>query len=438
MNAIAVIPKPPPKKAKIDTQDAIPRAEVEVVSKIEAKHSEQLKKKAKAPARSFTAPTVLSNREVFGAEVDAEALFGFLSAAAEITEKKGPLSNIKLAYQPGADKAFLEAAGFDIWTVVAMAATPKGAQGFELLVPVRQARNAANLTRDDFKRAQLGFDADGFWLGQHCLQPGGEVADFPSRPVLRQYEARAAIPAWYCGEVCNRVLGAMSRDPSKPQLDGVLLEFDEYSCTAIATDGYRLHMLRLPQMKIDPRGKRKPPSVFVRDSFFRWLRAVANREWTAIEISDSQISGRGEDYYAVSRALPKGEAGPISGWEKAAPTYPGWLTLDAKEFDRVLSLANKQGSDVDLEYGGLDKLAVIFHDSDKHPVRNEIGARRSGGPTKISVRLDPQYLLDAVRGTKSGLIRLGAPSKVSEQEFHAVTIQGDDDLFKAVVMPKRR
>jgi DNA polymerase III sliding clamp (beta) subunit (PCNA family) len=444
--ALEIVPRPA-KKAKIEEVDAIPHREVEVVSKEEEKHQRQLEKKAKKPATCFTSSAAVSDRQIIGAEVDSEALFGFLSAAERVVpaDKSQPiLSSIKLSYEQGAERMFIEAASTNIWTAIALKAQPRGDRGFEVMVPARHARNAVNTMRDSFRTVSVGVNDGGFWIGQHCIPSGGRVSDFPPRPLLRQWEARAVVPAFYFEEICSRVLTVSSKDPTKPGLHGVLLDFAvardrTVTCTAVGSDGVRMHILELPQMKIQTRGNASPPGLMIGEQFFRYLRAVANREWTALELSETQACARGEDYQAVTVAVMKGATSTrgLESWRSVNVDHPGYWAVDRKELERIMKKAKDEGSDekVDIRFDAMhEQLDLWFYNQESRKVKETIGARRFGGPAAVDVPVNVNFLLAASAACKSGLIRLGFAA-TKEQGRSPVTIRGEDDQFKAIVMP---
>lgn len=436
----------PKKKAKIEEVDAIPVREVEVVSKEEEKHRRQLEKKAKKPATSFVSSAAVLDRKISGVEVDCETLFGFLAASerAVPVDKNYPiLSSVKLSYEANAERMFIETNSTNLWTAVAIKATPIGTDGFEVMVPARHARNAANTMRDEFRSVTVGMNEKNFWIGRHCIPSGGRVSDLPPRPVLRKWETRAAVPASYFEEICSRVMNVSSKDPTKPGLHGVLLDFvvaadRSITCTAVGSDGFRMHILDLPQMRIQPRGHAPPPSLVIGEQFFRYLRTVANREWTALELSETQVNARGEDYQAVASATMKGSAtGGISNWRSVNVDYPGHWAVDRKDFERVLKKTQEEGSDekIDIRFDAMhEQLDVWFYNRDSRKTKESIGARRFGGPGAVDVPLNANYLLSAVAACKSGVIRLGFAG-VKEQGRSPVTVRGDVDQFKAIVMP---
>lgn len=441
------IVKRPPKKAQIEEVDAIPRAEVEVVSDIEQRHDRQVQKKAKKPSACFVSSSSMTDRQVVGVEIDSEVLFGFLSAAEKIipSDKNFPiLSSVKLTYEPGEERMFIEASSTAIWTAVAVKATPHGDSGFSVMVPIRLARNAVNAARAEFKSVSVGLSDGKFWVGQHCMPNGGRTEDFPGRPLLRAWETRAVVPAFYFEEICGRVLTASSKDPTKPGLSGVLLDFSvardrTISCTAVGSDGSRMHILDLPQMRIQPSGSISPPSVMVGEQFFRYLRTVANREWTALEISEDQVCGRGEDYQAVAKATMKGSTSTkgLENWRSVNVEHRGHWVVDRQELERVLKKITETGTDdkIDLRIDALhEQLDIWSYDDGNRKVRETLGARRFDGPATVDIPVNGKFLLAAVVACKSGLIRLGFAG-TKEQARSPVTIRGEDDQFKAIVMP---
>jgi DNA polymerase III sliding clamp (beta) subunit (PCNA family) len=445
--SLAIV-KRPQKKARVEEVDAIPRPEVEVVSDVELRHQKQTEKKAKKPTKSFVSSTASTNRQVVGADADGEVLFGFLSAAERLvpSSKNLPiLSSVKFTYEAGEERMFLEASSATTWTAVAIKVVPQGDAGFSVMAPARHAANAANATRLDLKTTRVGISDGGFWIGNHCIPRGGKVEDFPSRPLLRAWEARAIVPAFYFEEICSRVLTASSKDPTKPGLNGVLLDFlvskdHVVECTAVGSDGSRLHLMELPQMKIQSRGSAPPPSVMVGEQFFRYLQMVANREWTAMEISEAQVVARGADYQAVADATMKGSTNikGLENWRSVNISHRGHWAVDGKELERVLRKVAEEGSDesIDLRIDSLhDQLDVWFYNKESRKVRESIGTRRFDGPSAVDVRINGAYLLAAVTACKSGLIQLGFSIGTKEQSHSPVTIRGEDDQFKAIVMP---
>jgi DNA polymerase III sliding clamp (beta) subunit (PCNA family) len=441
------------KRVHIEESDAVPRPAVEVVTEEELRHQEQVKAKAKAPETFFErAPEGVP--EFPGADVNSETLLGFLAAAEQMvsTNRTHPiLSSVKVTYRAGeSSKLYIEASGTDLWSVVAVDATSSSSTGFVTMMPLRHAKNAVNAIRLNYKTVTIGMNEDKLCLGPTMVPYGGKIDDFPPQPVLRDWDARAAVPAFYFEEICGRVLPAQSRstDPTESELRGVLLDFAVHEvegqkkilCTAIATDGGRMHVLRLPRIQVQ--GKVDgvmPPAVLVQDKFFRYMRAVANREWTAFEISEEQVTGRGEDYLAVAKATMRGKSGKsVANWRSIDVEHPGAWMVDRKDLERIsrAALEASANDEVRLRIDALlETLELCSWGKEGQKFKDIVPARRFDGPPAVQVRLNGRYLMQAVSACRSGLIRLGFAHDLEEQEYTAVVVRGEDAEFKAIVMP---
>jgi len=279
---------------------------------------------------------------------------------------------------------------------------------------------------------------------------GGKVEDFPAQPILRDWEARAAVPAFYFEEICSRVipaqgtLGTLKDD----RLRGVLLDFDVVDveghqrilCSAIATDGGRIHIFRMPRVQVQTRAQDAlPPPIIVPAKYFSYLRSVANREWTAFEINEEQLIGRGEDYLAVVKATMPGKAlGNAMDWRKVDIRYPGNWTVDRKDLERIAKAAvdaSKEG-DIRLRIDSIhESLELCSWGEEGQKFKDRIPARRFDGPPAVQVKLNGHYLLQAVLACKSGLIHLGFQEALEDQAYSPVVVEGEEENFKAVMMP---
>lgn len=451
--ALATVEQPP--VVQIEEEDAIPRPAVEVVTDEEKRHDEQVRKKAAPPDTFFTSAAQRAEPRFPGAEVNSAALLGFLAAAEVIvsTNQDHPvLSSVKMTYQPGDPaRLFLEAAGVNVWAVVAMGAVGQADRGFSAMVPLQHAKNAVNAIKLNYQSVSIGLNENRVCLGPNMIPYGGKVDEFPSQPVVRDFEARAAMPAFYFEEICTRVIPACCRstDPLNEGLKGVAIDFEyvEYKghvrilCTAVATDGGRMHVLRLPRMLVEPKSAEMlPPAVTVPDGFFRYLRAVANREWTAVEIGEEQISGRGEDYLAIAKATMRGKVARkgVENWREVDVNYEGHWAVDRKELERVAQAAADTCADgaVRLRIDSLrNHLELCSRGADGQKFKETVGARRFDGPPGVEVLVNGQFLLQAINACQSGLLRFGFTEDLEAQRVSPIVIRGEDEQFKAIVMP---
>lgn len=438
------------RKARITEEDAISYPETEVVSAEEQRHGEQVKSRAKAPETFFKkAPEGVPGFP--GADVASQVLLGFLAAAEQlvpVSESCPILGCVKVTYR-GTDRLYIEANGSDIWALVAIEATSSGDEGFVAMMPLRHAKNAVNAIRLNYKSVRVGLSEDKLCLGPIMVPYGGKVDDYPAQPTLRDWEARAVLPASYFAEIHGRIIPAQSKDPTESNLHGVLLDYDvceidgqmRVLCTAVATDGVRMHMLRLPRMQLDPtKSGALPPAVVLSEKFFGYLGAVAKGE-TGLELSEEQVIARGADYMAVAKATMRGNSHrSVESWRKVDVDYQGYWTADPKDLEYISKAALEASDDeeVRLRIDSIEeRLELCSWGDEGSKFKDTIPVRRFGGPPAVNVKLNGRFLSDAVFACRSNLIRLGFSEDLETQRTSPVVIRGEDELFKAVVMPIR-
>jgi hypothetical protein len=182
----------PVSRAKLTEADAIPVREVEVVTEEEKRHDEQVRSKAPIPVNCFASFVDGPVTPISGVEVEADVLFGFLFAAERVIlpeREPSALSCVRLSYEPFAERMIIEAASTSLWTAVAVQVKAPQDAGFTAMVPSQHARNAA--MDGSLGHVPVGVADGGFWVGRHQMPRGIPTAGFPSRPLLRSWEARA-------------------------------------------------------------------------------------------------------------------------------------------------------------------------------------------------------------------------------------------------------
>lgn len=438
-----------PRKAQIAVEDAISRPEVEVVSGEELRHHEQVKSKAPAPETFFNkAPEGVPGFP--GADVSSVVFHDFLAAAEFMVPDSDAcpiLSSVKVTYK-GGERIYVEAMGGGLWAVVAIEATPSGGDGFVAMMPLRRARSAVNSVRLNYKVLRVGLSEDKLCMGPVMIPYGGRVADFPAH-LTYAWETRAVAPAFYFKEVYERVVPAQSADPTETNLHGVLLDYDvceidgqmRVLCTAVATDGKRMHMMRLPQMQIDPMNSgAMPPAVVVSEKFFGYLGAVAKGD-AGLELGEEQVVVRGKDYMAAAEATMRGNsARPVQSWRDVDVDYQGYWTADPKDLEYIARTALEASDDgeVRLRIDSLtEQLELCSWGNEGSKFKDTIPVRRFGGPPAVHVIINGRYLAEAVFACRSELIRLGFSEDLENQRSAPMTIRGEDELFKAIIMPIR-
>lgn len=451
----AIVPvSRPSRKAHIEEEDAIPRRPVEVVTEEEKRHEEQVRHKAAKPESFFeNAPRASASRGP-GAEVTSEVALGFLAAMEKIVPNDNTypiLSSVKLSYRAGSDdRLYIEAHSTNVWTIAALEAKGRDSKGFIAAAPLRRSKNVLRALSDQYKRLVIGVDEVGVCIGPNRVPFGGRAEDFPSPPVVLDWEARAAMPAFYLEEICSRVAPARSKNdaPDQAGFHGVLLDFEDRAdgdlgrilCTAVATDGARMHILELPQMVVELKdgATTLPPTVLVPDGFFRYLAAVVNREWAALELGEEQVVGKGQDFVAVAKAAMRGKiAGPLSSWRSAADVdYGGFWMADRLKLEQSVRSVMGSASEISLSIDGRYESMEVVASSDGDLAVENVSIKSFDGAPVVQVKVDPKLFLDSVRACKTGLIRLGFHPDPYKQKSSPVLVRGDDEQFKALVMPR--
>jgi len=465
--ALATIPIPKPAdpaavemprpQAWLSVEATIPHRAVEVVTPEELRHEEQVRSKVELPDEFFKRAPIIEPPLAPGITVDLETLLGFLAAIETILppDTSYPiLSSAKVWTSAGPDdepELYLEAGSHAVWTMVAISATAPAPRGFSAMMPVRRAKNVLRALRDDYPKVTVGVDEHGVCLGPRSVPFGGAQEDFPSRPVVNEWTARAAMPAAYFREICDRVLLARVDDFCEPALQGVLLDFELVAsdgkervlCTAVATDGKRIHVMRLPQMMIEMRTTRLravPPTCTVSAGFFWYMREVIQHEWAAIEFSEDQLAARGQDFMVIARAPADARTsmGELGNWRRFNIEGEGYWLVARAPLEQLVARATIGGTSslCRIAIDGVRQTLTISSTNDQEAQYSEtISARSVGGAPKVNALFDQRFLRDAITASSGGLVRLTFASTLKAQQSYPVVIRGEDEQFKAIIMP---
>lgn len=442
-------------RVHLNPEDPILHRPVEVVTAEEERLEEQVKHRVKIPSEFFKRGTHVDPPLAPGATVNVESLLGFLAALGEILPEKVPypiLESAKLWYDPPPATLYIEAGSHAVWSVVALRASAGEPKGFTAMMPVHRARNVLGALREAGPTVVVGVDAHGICLGPHTVPFGGLIDDFPVQPVIEEWIARAVMPAFYYREICNRVLLARTQDFKDDALQGVLLDFEAHDidgatkvlCTAVATDGCRIHILRLPQMALDIKQRTLrslPPTCTVPAGFFRYMKAIVQHEWSALEFGDKQLVARGEDFVVVAKVATEGKAAlrELASWRRVNTEWPGyWLASNTKLTELVTgAMLGGTAEEVRLQIHGNNEELVISSQNDAgERFTEKLQVRGFDGPNVVDVSLSPAYLKDALIACLGGLVRLSFTRDLKDQPSAPVVIRGEDEQFKAIIMPR--
>jgi len=427
--------------------DVSSRADVEVVSPQDERNNDQCKKRTEAPQSFYSELPAERPPLAAGASVSLETFLGFLEAAKRIVAPESSdkmLSSAKLTFQNGPQpRLFVETSGDTISSLVALDAEKTDDKGFQVVMPIANAIGVLRGLRTGNEKVVVGVDKEGVCIGPNSVPFGGNVANFPGEPDRPAADAKAALPAFYLDEIVSRVLPARGK-PGEGRFDSVVLDFDyefvdgqrRSVCTAVATDDHRLHALTMPRMVIEPiEGQhwRLPRAMLIDARLFRYLRSVVNRDWAAIDVCANQLRVKGADFAVIAQAASGTEKKDIRAWRDLMPDYGGFWMADQRDLERVLRSATSD--DIRICMDGLRNSLSFASLTDGARYREEMAAKDFGGASTVDVVVNKKLLLDAVKACRTGLVRMEFNKDLLEQKTSPIVIRGDDELFRAVVMP---
>lgn len=450
-------PARPRPRFYLTSAETIPHRVVEVVTEEELRYEEQLEPKAELPEDFIGKAPRVGPPIAPGFEVNLETLLGFLEAMGQILPSKSSypmLSSVKVWRPPteelGPGTLYLEGGSHSVWTLVAIKGEVMVEKGFTAMLPVRRAANVLRALQDDCSKVVLGVDANGICIGPYTVPFAGDIDDFPMRPTPKEWIARAAMPAPYFKEVCDRVLLVRNEDLADAALHGVLFDFEFAEldgrqvpvCTVVASDGRRIHILRLPQMMMDVKQVRLralPPTCIVSAGFFTYMREVIQHEWAALEFSADQITARGEDFMVIAHAPAESKTSSLlAGWRRFDREWQGHWLVSKEKLDQVLLYAMLGGTAeiCRLQVNAAQQALTVSSENDAgDPYKETIPTRAANGAPVVDAMFNIRYLRDAVAATRGGLVRLSFDRDTRTQGTSPLVVRGEDEQFKAIIMP---
>jgi DNA polymerase-3 subunit beta len=236
---------------------------------------------------------------------------------------------------------------------------------------------------------------------------GWPTDDWPSVPEASELEPVSSVEAAALADVFERVTLCASKDEMRPILTGVALEASEDALEVVATDSYRLGVVRVPVIG-SARPPETPPLVPA-----RVVKALAKQLKTvrgAVDIrhlapsSDEKAGSSAASFaFESSTWTVRTIEGEFPNWRQVMPEADGAvLEFDPKELGSALRAAASV-------WGGktppparltLDrKCTLAITEPDLGTMRETLsGASFSpNGVGAIQVAFNPSYLADAIR-----------------------------------------
>ena len=421
----------PSQMPTIDAEEAVCRPSQELIDDTELRLKEEAKN-APPPKKVLESAPMNKRTVVVPVEVPTEAIQGFLAALYKISSENEAmpiLKNARVTCAPG--KVTLEATDLGLWAIASVKAFG-GKQTFEFVLPLERALNICKRLSANYNMVPIGIDKENIHFGNYSFPSGGSIQDYPKRFNLCAEEVKVAMPASYLESIMRRVEPAMGDDIiQSPQLMGIHLDFRDN--VAVATDGHRMHLLKLPQIHVEASNHLKsPPRVTIPSGFFSYLIAVVNRDWVGISVSEKMLVVAGEDYGMLAKTNDR----PFPPWKSILTSYDGFWVLDKKMLLETLKDAQPLQSVEAIKIASdniSEGLIITAQGEDGEVFTKKIGAKRQGNAPLVKLGVNPDYLRDAVTATAGGLVRLGFSSESSE--VSRIEVRGEDDDFIGIIMP---
>lgn len=429
------MPEQPPLEANLQSHEP---SVVELVTLDEQRREESKRRRAGIPFPDVIAerPPLTRYSMVGAIEVNSETLLGFLSALDFIAPRATSntvLMSALASYDvdanavPGSGELTLEATNGSMWAQVTMKARAERHESFRFSIPIGRAIAIMKLLRTQYRNVVIGMDRGEICIGPYSMPFAGLLDQFPPREAIMSGEARVALPAHYVRRIVECLSPVQTEEPQG--FLGVHLDIAER--VAVATDGERMHVLSLADLPVEQRNPRvPPPSVTVPPRFFDFLLAVANREWTAVELNEMQITAVGEDFAISTRVMTE----KFADWKPALAAIPGVYLVDREALVSFFRQAALVHAAVELEVIPLaNTLFMAAKGKGAETLKKAIQAQ----PDETAVSqgrfvVDARHVLQAAEMCLGGMLRLGLPRAGSEP----VTIRGEASDFVAIIMTK--
>lgn len=222
---------------------------------------------------------------------------------------------------------------------------------------------------------------------------------------------------------------AMSQHDVRVFLNGLLFELDANTITAVATDGHRMAVCKLPCEAVNSHHRFLLPKRGVQE-MLRLLNNVSD-ETIGVAAGRSHFKLSTTEYTFQSRLI---EA-RFPPYTKAIPREQDKFVLidrDAlkRSLSRIVILAHEKSRAV-LLHVQQSSLTLIANNQEQEEAMESLEAHIDGGELKIGI--NASYLLDVLNFVGEGLVRLSMSTTDSSILVESV----QDELYQYIIMPMK-
>jgi DNA polymerase-3 subunit beta len=222
---------------------------------------------------------------------------------------------------------------------------------------------------------------------------------------------------------------AMSQQDVRAYLNGLLLEIDTQSLTAVASDAHRMAICRLPCQVSQEHHRLLIPKKGIHEM----LRLLNNIPDEKIQIAAGKNHFKmTTDQYTFSSKLVEARFPP---YHKAIPKdQDKQVMVDAdllkRALSRIIILANEKSRAV-LMHIQPEQLTLIANNQEQEEAIESLPAQTIGG--ELTIGINASYLLDVINHLTTSLLRIS----LSDTDSSLLVESMDDENYQYIIMPMK-
>lgn len=222
---------------------------------------------------------------------------------------------------------------------------------------------------------------------------------------------------------------AMSQQDVRVFLNGLLLEMDSHLMTAVATDGHRMAICRLPSDHKHEHHRLLVPRKGIQE-ILRLLNTI-NDEQVLVTAGKSHFQLVSSQYTFSTKLIDA--RFPI--YNKAIPTKQDkQIIIDRdilkRAISRIIILANEKSKAI-LFYVQPGQLTLIANNQEQEEAEESLSAETQGDELKIG--MNASYLLDVLNHIQDGLLRISLSTTDSSILVESML----DENYLYIIMPMK-
>ncbi|MCL4406345.1 MAG: DNA polymerase III subunit beta [Patescibacteria group bacterium] len=235
---------------------------------------------------------------------------------------------------------------------------------------------------------------------------GMNPSDFPIIPKITPESGSFNIPAAVLKEGINKIINACQISDLRPEISGILFNFETNVFKLVATDSFRLAEKTIPETQFKSNSLKVKKTIIPLKTIQELVRVLDDEDDVHIFIDDSQALFKTESLEIITRLIDGQfpDYGPII--PKILETE---IVIDKQELVNAMKLAGSftaRSGEVIVKVGD-DKKIVEVYSADSGLGENKylISAKINGDPVKASFNW--KYLLDGLKNIYTDTVLFG-------------------------------